>query len=539
MNASEITSFLGRVRVRLNRGLTLRAASRCLAAASATAIVWALAWRIFGYAAPLWVYGVVLLAAVAAVVLWVSVKRRGTRDAAVAADGTFGLKDGLISWLDFQAREDREAFVLHETSMMKKVAGLDAGLITIEKPKRMFGIGAALGAVAIVLALLPHSDAVRKRLESEAMTHERTAVVSKEMEEAVDELIKQLSDEERELIDENKLREWAKEIEQTKDAREAEKQMAKIEQQIALTMQGLEARQDEAMMKLAAAELEKSGLSDVRQLGKKLDAKDFEKAAEQMKDMKPGGGEKMTPEQLQKLRENAAKSKEMARRMADGAKKRDFGKVDGKEGKQGAMKPGDGKQRPMQDMLDKLDENARALDGDLADGELDDQDREKVEMVDGEIDELADRLGKLGARAKAKDRLKALRQGLAGARSFTQGKCSSAGLAQCQNPSSGQGGKNAGVGSSESRRNERDELADNGNRVEVKGQTNAEGPSTNSVESAESGSGVSGRAGVAKDREFRQQFESMVRRDDIPESLKLGVREYFERVHETQGEEAK
>jgi hypothetical protein len=28
-------------------------------------------------------------------------------------------------------------------------------------------------------------------------------------------------------------------------------------------------------------------------------------------------------------------------------------------------------------------------------------------------------------------------------------------------------------------------------------------------------------------------MESLVRRDDIPEELKLGVREYFERVHET------
>ncbi len=538
MSAPEITSFLGRVRARLNRGLMLRAASRCLAAGAAAAIVWALAWRAFGYAAPRWVYAIVILLAAVAVVLWVFLKRRETHDAAVVADGTFGLKDGLISWLDFRAREDREAFGLHEASMVRKVAGLDAGHIALEKPKRMFGVGTALALVAIVLGLLPHSEAVRKRLDLEAMTNERTAVVSKEMEEAVEELIKQLSKEERELIDENKLREWAKEIEQTKDAREAEKQMAKIEQQIALTMQGLEARQDEAMMKLAAAELEKSALSDLRQLGKNLDSKDFDKAAEQMKDMKPGG-EKMTPEQLQKLRENAAKSKEMARRMADGAKKRDFGKMNNKDGKMGAMKPSDGKQRAMQDMLDKLDENARALDAELADGEFDDQDQEKVEMVDGEIDELANRLGKLGARAKAKDRLKALRQGLAGARSFSQGKCESAGLAQCQSPSGNPGGRNAGSGSSESRRNERDELADNGNRVEVKGQTNADGPSTNSVETAESGSGVSGRSGVAKEREFRQQFESMVRRDDIPESLKLGVREYFERVHETQGEEAK
>jgi len=73
-------------------------------------------------------------------------------------------------------------------------------------------------------------------------------------------------------------------------------------------------------------------------------------------------------------------------------------------------------------------------------------------------------------------------------------------------------------------------------REYLKGQQNAGGPSSSSVESAESGGGVAGRANVAKQREFKQQFESLVHRDDIPESLKLGVREYFERVHETEPE---
>ena len=35
-------------------------------------------------------------------------------------------------------------------------------------------------------------------------------------------------------------------------------------------------------------------------------------------------------------------------------------------------------------------------------------------------------------------------------------------------------------------------------------------------------------------REFRKTFESFVHRDDIPEAVKIGVREYFERIHEVQ-----
>ena len=542
MNPEVISQFLVQVRARINRGVSLRVGSWCLLAAGVAGLVWALAWRIFGYAAP-WVgYAVIAVLALTAAFIWIAAKRRDVRHADASADETFSLKDGLVSWLDFRARdEDREAFRLHEGIMVSKVAGLDSSAVPTPKVRKVSVAGLFLLMAVIGLALLPHSEAVRKRLAQEELTAARTAEVAAQMEEAVEELIKQLSEEERELLDEKKLREWSKEIQQTKDAREAEKQFAKIEQQIAQTMQGLEARQDEAVLKLAAEELEKSAVADVRKLGKELDAKDFEKAAESLKDMKPESKDKLTPEELQKLRENAAKSKEMAKRMKDGAKKRDFGQMKKGDGKNlGAMKPSDGKQRPMQDMLDDLDKNARELDKDLADAEeMDNELQDAAEMVEGEMDELGKRLGKLGAREKAKGKLKSLRQGLADARRFSQGKAQALGLAQSQQQGNQPDGKRAGVGSIESRRNERDELKDNGNRVEVKGQDNPEGPSTNSVETAESGSGIAGRASVAKERQFKQQYESLVRRDDIPESLKLGIREYFETVHETQPEPEK
>ena len=98
------------------------------------------------------------------------------------------------------------------------------------------------------------------------------------------------------------------------------------------------------------------------------------------------------------------------------------------------------------------------------------------------------------------------------------------------------GGLRPGVGSVESRRKERDELKDNNHLTQLKGQMNQDGPSTNSLESASSGSGVAGRTAVDREREFRRQLESLVRRDDIPEELKLGVREYFERIHENDAE---
>jgi hypothetical protein len=535
MNASPLGSFLDAVRRRLDRGVASRIGARCLLAAAGACLLWAVGWRIFGYAAPRAGYAVAAAAGGLAFVIALALSRRKTRDAAHAADETFGLKDGLLSWLGFRAKgHDGEVYQLHEKVLAAKVATLDPAGVPVVHPKRSYGAGLLLAVIAGGLAFLPHSQAVRDRLAREQMTAERSAEVKKQVEEAVEELIKELDEEERKAIDPAKLRELAKQLEETKDQREAEKQIARFEQELAKAMQGLEARQDEAVLKLSAEELAKSSLADARQLGKKLDAKDFEHAKQQLGEMKPETKKQMTPEELEKLRKNASKMKEMAKRMADGARQRNFGKAPKPGDKMDGdpMKMADGKQQPLQEMLEDIDADARQL-GQMMEGEFDPDAEAMAMKLGGKLDKLGDRFGLLGARQRAKDKLGKLRAGMADARQFAQGQSQMLGLAQSMAQSPNAGGLKAGSGSVESRRNERDELKDNGNMAQLKGNPNAEGPSTNSVESAESGTGIAGRAAVDNKREFRRQMESLVRRDDIPEELKLGVREYFERVHET------
>lgn len=533
---TSLASFLDAVRRRLDHGVASRIGARCLLAAAGSSLVWAVAWRAFGYAAPRLGYAIAAGAGLLVFVVALMVSRRNATDAALAADETFGLKDGLLSWLGFRGKDgEGEVYQLQEKMLVAKVSSLDPAGIPLVHPKRSYGVGLLLAVIAGGLAFLPHSQAVRDRLAREEMTAERSAEVKKQVEEAVEELIKDLGEEERKVLDPAKLRELAKQLAETKDQREAEKQIAKFEQEIAKAMQGLEARQDEAVLKLSAEELAKSSLADVRQLGKQLDAKDFEKAQQELGEMKPEAKNKMTPEELEQLKKNAAKAKEMAKRMADGARQRNFGKMqkpgDKMDGEQ--MKMNNGNQQPLQEMLEDMDADARQLGAKLEQGEFD-PDAEAMAMKLGDkMDKLGDRFGMLGARQKAKDKLGKLRAGMADARQFAQGQSQMLGLAQSMTQSPDAGGKEAGRGSVESRRNERDELKDNNNLAQLKGNPTGEGPSSNSVESAESGTGIAGRAGVDKAREFRRQMESLVRRDDIPEELKLGVREYFERVHET------
>lgn len=534
---SSLASFLDAVRRRLDRGVASRIGARCLLAAAGVALVWAVAWRIFGYAAPRTGYAIAGGAGLLAFVIARMVARKSSTDAALAADETFGLKDGLLSWLGFHAKgSEGEVYQLHEKSLLAKVSALDPAGVPLVHPKRLYGIGLLLAVIAGGLALLPHSQAVRDRLAREQMTAERSAEVKKQVEEAVEELIKGLGEEERKELDPARLRELAKQLAETKDQREAEKQIAKFEQELSKAMQGLEARQDEAVLKLSAEELAKSSLADARQLGKQLDAKDFEKAKQELGEMKPAAKPKMTREELEQLKKNAAKAREMAKRMADGARQRNFGKTpkpgDKMDGKQMQMAEGKGNQQPLQEMLEEMDADARQFDAKLEQGEFDPDAEAMAMRLGGKMDKLGNRLGRLGARQKAKDKLARLRAGMCEARQFAQGQSQMLGLAQSMMQSQEAGGKEAGQGSVESRRNERDELKDNNNLAELKGNPDGEGPSTNTVESAESGTGIAGRAAVDHQREFRRQMESLVRRDDIPEELKLGVREYFERVHE-------
>ncbi|MCX6865728.1 MAG: hypothetical protein NTV46_05805 [Verrucomicrobia bacterium] len=539
MNSTAIEIFLHAVRRRLDGGARRQVMARVLLAAAVTAVAWALAWRVFGYAAPRPGYAVVAGVAAVVAAVWILLDRCGLRYAAGVADRIFDLKDGLGSWLDFQsAGLQGEIYQLNERYLAHQVAGLDLARLRIPRPRKVFVAALVLTISALLLGVLPHGEGVRNRLAREELAAQRSAELDQQVKAAVEEIIKALSEDERKLLDPGELRKWAKEVGVTRDARESEKQLARLEQQIDKAMHGLEARQDEAVLKLAAGELAKSALSDVRQLGKQLAARNFDQAVRDLKAMKPAAKSKMTPEDVAQLRNNAGKSRDMAQRMADGARRRHFGKLNPSNKPQG--KPGDPAaeqpQQAMDEMLEELDGAARELAKELEKpGEPGEQTGAMADKMDGKMDELGKRMGQLDARQKATGKLDALRRGLGEAREFAQGKTSSLGLARSAAESNQPGGLEPGKGTDATRREERDAFKDNGNLAELKGRQNAAGPSSSTVESAASGSGIAGRANVAKQREFKQQLEALVHRDDIPESLKLGVREYFEKVHETDG----
>jgi hypothetical protein len=94
---TSLATFLDAVRGRLDRGVASRIGARCLLAASAASLVWAVTWRVFGYAAPRIGYAIAMGTALLVFGIALITSRRNSTDAALAADETFGLKDGLLS----------------------------------------------------------------------------------------------------------------------------------------------------------------------------------------------------------------------------------------------------------------------------------------------------------------------------------------------------------------------------------------------------------------------------------------------------------
>lgn len=516
---NKIEQFLKVVRGRLNRALGIRVFCAMLALGVLAGLIAALVYRVQGYAVPWQGYVFPISGAVGlAFIVWL-IRFRTLDHAARVADQHFNLKDSLISALHF-GREKRtgEVYELQRESTKEKIADQNPGSVPFLLPKRTFLVTVVGAGLLSWMATLEHSPAVQKRLAEEDALEQRTTEVAEKFEEFLEEeLLKDLTDDEREVLNPDELKEWIKDLKGTRDHKDALRQFAKLEQKINKAMAGLESKQDEAVLKAAAAQLNQAELADLRQLAKLLENKEFKLAEEQLKKLERKEGNMRTPENMKQFK----KLREATKRMAAGAKRGKFSRNNGKR------RAGD--QKPMDQLLEELDGEAEDLGEALENMELEEGDLDELEEgMKGQMGKFGKRLKNLDAKKRMRGRLKGMRQALGKGQGFAMGESQMLGL--------GQGGLKPGVGSVKSRRKGREEYADNGNTTKLKGQKGS-GPSERTVEEADSGTGVASKSGAARKRAFQKSFESFVHRDDVPEAMKIGVKEYFEKIHEYQPEE--
>ncbi len=511
----QIRKFLQSAQIRFNKQLLCLVSDSIFPATMVLALIWAIAWRLFGYAAPTFGYFVAILLGFIALIIWFFWKKPNLDLTAQKTDRHFSLKESLVSYLDFQHRDtSHPAFVLQEKTTLQRIEDCDLSTIPTKLNRRRLTIAAILSIAVVSLAMLPHSDAIQQKLLEEQVMLERTRLLQEEVNKMVEEMISSMSEQEKQLVKPEILRQWAKEIGRTKNREEAMKRMAKFEQNVGTALAGIESRKDDEILKLAAAELAESQMADAKQLGKKLENKDFNAAKQQLGELNPKQEHKnLTPEELKRLQENIEKLKEMTRRMAEGAKRRDF-----KSSRLNKNLKLDLSEMELDELLEMLDENTQEIDPEDLE-EMDDS--EDLDELDESLEMLELRLGKADARDKMREKMKMLGKAAGKGQMFLNGKLQQLGLAA----------KPPGKGHIESKRDKKDEFKDNNNYDRLTGKK-GEGPSRSTIEEANSGSGASGRSTEEKQREFRRQAEALVQRDDVPDELKQGIREYFERVHE-------
>ncbi len=544
----EIEELASKIAKRHNGFLLRRHFIAALLFTSLVAIIASLFYVTRGYSVPVIIPAVLVGVGIIATIAFHFTKRMDKHAAVIAADHFFDLKDGITTARHLVVHApDAPTTILQWNWLSPKLPNCDPRAITQPFPKKLGAIASVLTAAAVVLCLLPPSASIRAAQELAETTRQNVAESKEELEKLIEELEKDIvGEDEDENIDMDEFRKMVKEIDETGDRAEAARQFARIERKVRDAARGLDQQRDEETLKLAAKELQKSEDTEARKIGKKLDEKELKEAAELLeklaakeidpKDIKKGAEKKQ--EALNEAKKDLAKMRAATKRLAAAGKQRQAarqaeggGAGENAQGGEGEGAEGEGEAqgegKPLEDMLAELDEAAEEMEKDLEEMEFDPDAEwdEENEENEGEMMKMKGALGqhlkKMQGKRQAKSKMDALRDALAQAQANAQGQ----GQMQGNNP----GGKEAGKGSSWSERKEKDDSQKNGQLAELKGQ-HGDGPSLSAVEDSEAGTGVSSRKGSVKERDFNRQMESFVQRNDVPESLKLGVRNYFENL---------
>ena len=545
-----VDSFVLAVRRRLNRNRACRSILWVLICGGGVLLVIALIYVIRGYEVPRYWYGIGIAATALGAVTGALTHRASEAEAAAYADGFFNIKDAIVSSRRFAAEQKAGGYYdLQAGQTAGVVRPLDAKRVPFVWPQTLGACAAVLVMGCLLTAFKSTNQEILDRIAGEKQTEARLDEVKDELLKDVEELEKSTtSEEEKKELGADQLRELVKQLESTKDLAEALKQLANLERKLDNAAKALETKRDEQLLKKAGEELEKEEDPQARELAKKLKNEQFKDAAKDLAKMKPEDAKEAKDKKLTDKKKEAAKLKAAAKRMAAAARQQKSSQSksskenednNDEKSQNAKMSKAEEQDDELAEDLEKLEMEADQYDKDMEEleegeklGKIDlakleksDQDGEKLRM---RLDKMGDKLAKLGMKSDARKKLLSL--------SKKAGQCQ--GYMQGQGLAASKGGLKPGNGTVDTSRDEKDELKDNGNTTQLKGQKGT-GPSLTKIEAADDGTGTSHRKGEAKERAFKKQYESFVQREDVPEDVKDGVKQYFETLHTAEPAEGK
>ncbi len=529
---NSVDPFLNAVRRRLNIHRAYSLTLWTLGIGAVLLLALAASYLVRGEAVPLFWYPVSVAAMFVGGLIAVLVRRCSLSEASHFADDYFHLEDSVTSTRRF-AMEGKEGgfYDLQRQATEAKLAETKPSAIRYSFPTKLAWTSAVLLLVAMSTAFVPPSASVIAQRALEQETKEKTSALNEGVKDLIEQLEKEITDPmERELLNADQLKKWADQLKSTKDVKEAMRQYANMERKLSQSSSRLSQRRDERMLAKAGEELRKD--AENRQLGDKLKSQKYKDAAQKLKEMKVASKNKDQKEKFTEQQKRLKKLKSAAKRMASAARQ-----SKGSKGKnsQSNDEGSESSASELGQMLETLEMSADDLDKLMKELEklnnMNEQQRQQMQQqmseMDLDLDGIGDKLLLLQAKKNLQGKLKMLGMKLGQTQGFMAGTMPS--------PFANPGGNDAGVGTDESRRNQRDELIDNGQYAQMQG-IKGRGPSQTQVQSAAEGTGVSHRVAEDIEREFAKQMESFVQREDVPDDVKDGVREYFTNIHQTADE---
>lgn len=482
----KIQKFAEEGREQLNAGERVRALLWALLAFGGVALVAELAFVLRGHRVALPILGIPVVVALAVAVVAYLRFRFSHRKAVGHIDRFFGMKEGLVT-ADEHIREQRggaiHALQLEQTGQV--VESHDPARLRPAMPRRLVSSSIALLIASIALLFVDDSLAVKQQRAEEEATLALSGELSEELDKAMDEMLEKADEDVKELLKDPELKELMEQFKADTDRKAVMRKLSEIDRRLAKKQGELDTRADESYLQALAENLRQS--KETAALGNALAQRDYRKAAGELEKMQLG--DDASAEERKTLEQLAARIGETEKSMSSS--------------QSGSRRDA----RDMSKQIRKMAEEQKKT-GQCSSG--------CKNCTNQSICKNCDSMNNLGARKDAQAAMQQLRKQLRNCQSC---------MGQGQKP-----GQGAGDGVDRSSRPSGYESPAIGTPEHLSGQL-GQGESQKVIEEASSGSGTaSGIGAEAADVDYGRQVEAFVRREDIPEEMKHGVKTYFKKI---------
>ncbi len=503
MGRLRIKRFLDATRLRLNLRLVLAESGPALLVCGTVSVCAALYFVTKGEAvAPPWLL-LGPLAGLLVLFFKLASQFHSVRSAAAAADRLFNLKDSLVSFLDFEAAESRDPFhlLLVAWSSARCRALRPSEALPFFIPWGHYLCAGLFLVLCVWLCSFGESPRVAGERRAAELSLERSAVLAKELQREMEKFKDSLDVSEREAFARSELAKAIDAMKATSDPREALRGYSRAAAELSTLLDKERLREDARLLSDAGKSMKEEPAT--AELGARFEEGDFKGSAARLSEMAAS---------LSKNGRNAASD---AAKLSSAASKLER-EASKREALKSSLKDSIGK------MASAASELRRRSSKDAA-GKTASYSELGVaaELLKRDIQGLDARLA---FAAKASSLEDALRE--------AEFKLASSDGPPSKGESQEKGaGKGIGSAPDGSLNNADPASFKRSYDTALKGLPGGKGASTGTLMDAASGSGTSSASASAKDVDFKRQYETFIRREDMPESMKGAVKIYFNSLH--------